>query len=695
LSSNHEILLAGQHGWVFKSGNDTSWANPKINTGSWEKLKPTQLNKKMADKDGRLEGWFRIKIKLDSSFIDSLSGIGLMHGSWATADIYVNGKLFHSFGSTGYGNLAFKEYNDNNKMPPFINLVPEKEYLLAVHFVDFVDPIFRKLRSAGNLPSFISLTGSKFISVREEINIKEKIYLTIWTAVCAVLSLLFWLLYTQNPIEKNLRLIALCVTFLTLNLFCNNASGNIPGLSYVNQQLIYLGASLFGILTFSMIPFILAYVFKGKVTIYLKIFLILNFIVLLLSVILLAQSVIPTVPVFMLFAVCIYYVVSSWKNLRGAQWAIVAGLTLTLFWLLMFAINGAETLQNHFTLLYVTGTYLSFPLGLLVYVSVRFKEIINEVRDNAQQVLQLSEEKKEHALHQQKILQEEVNRQTAEIRTTLDNLKSTQSQLIQSEKMASLGELTAGIAHEIQNPLNFVNNFSEVNKEMLEELKAERLKPNAERNNTLEDELINDVIDNSDKINHHGKRAGDIVKGMMEHSRSSTGVKEPTDINALADEYLRLTYQGLRAKDKDFNAEMVTDFDQSIGKINIIPQDIGRVLLNLYNNAFYACTERSRSTVNEEKSQNRISYHPTVSVTTKKEDNHVTITVSDNGNGIPKNIVDKIFQPFFTTKPTGQGTGLGLSLSYDIVKAHGGEIKVNTVENEGTEFIIQLPTNKV
>jgi len=177
----------------------------------------------------------------------------------------------------------------------------------------------------------------------------------------------------------------------------------------------------------------------------------------------------------------------------------------------------------------------------------------------------------------------------------------------------------------------------------------------------------------------------------LQHSRVSTGVKEPTDINALCDEYLRLTYQGLRAKDKDFNAEMITDFDATIEKINIIPQDIGRVLLNLYNNAFYACTERSRSTVNQQISGNSISYNPTVSVTTKKSDNHVTITVSDNGNGIPQKIVDKIFQPFFTTKPTGQGTGLGLSLAYDIVKAHGGELRVETKEGEGSEFIIQLP----
>ena len=269
--------------------------------------------------------------------------------------------------------------------------------------------------------------------------------------------------------------------------------------------------------------------------------------------------------------------------------------------------------------------------------------------------------------------------QAKEIEKAYNDLKTTQAQLIQSEKMAALGELTAGIAHEIQNPLNFVNNFSEVNKELLVEMKDEMDKGNTEDAKAI----ANDVIENSEKINHHGKRAGDIVKGMLQHSRTSTGVKEPTDINALADEYLRLSYHGLRAKDKNFNAEMKTDFDNSIGKINIIPQDIGRVMLNLYNNAFYS--------VNEQKNRNLISYQPAVSVSTKKSENSVLITVSDNGNGIPQNILDKIFQPFFTTKPTGSGTGLGLSLSYDIVKAHGGEIKVESKDGASATFIIALP----
>lgn len=274
--------------------------------------------------------------------------------------------------------------------------------------------------------------------------------------------------------------------------------------------------------------------------------------------------------------------------------------------------------------------------------------------------------------------------QKQEIETTLGELRNTQKQLIQSEKMASLGELTAGIAHEIQNPLNFVNNFSEVNKELIAEMKEAINSGNYEEAKTI----ASDIEQNEEKINHHGRRADGIVKGMLQHSRTSNAVKEPTDINKLTDEYLRLSYHGLRAKDKSFNAVLKTDFDDTIGNINIIPQDIGRVILNLITNAFYSVDEKKK---NPHPLKGREEYEPTVSISTKKADGYVVVTVKDNGNGIPQKIIDKIFQPFFTTKPTGQGTGLGLSLSYDIIKAHGGEIKVATKEKEGTEFIIQLP----
>ncbi|MBS1754481.1 MAG: two-component sensor histidine kinase [Bacteroidetes bacterium] len=273
----------------------------------------------------------------------------------------------------------------------------------------------------------------------------------------------------------------------------------------------------------------------------------------------------------------------------------------------------------------------------------------------------------------------------AALQKSLEELKAAQQQLIQSEKMASLGELTAGIAHEIQNPLNFVNNFSEVSNELIDEMKEE-----LEKGDIKEAEAIAaDVKQNLEKINHHGQRAADIVKGMLQHSRSSTGQKEPTDINALCDEYLRLAYHGLRAKDKSFNAKFETDFDPSLPKINVVPQDIGRVILNLINNAFYTVSEKAKSLM-----PNAESYEPTVVVSTKNLGDKVEVKVKDNGNGISEKIKDKIFQPFFTTKPTGQGTGLGLSLSYDIVKAHGGETKMESANGAGTEFTVVLPVNK-
>ena len=353
----------------------------------------------------------------------------------------------------------------------------------------------------------------------------------------------------------------------------------------------------------------------------------------------------------------------------------------------------------------VTQRNLLFALAGIAFLAFLFAIVLvrsNQHRKKAYETLSIQKQQTE----QEKTKAQEL----------LANLKATQDQLIQSEKMASLGELTAGIAHEIQNPLNFVNNFSEVNTELSEELAEEAMKGNLD-----EIKLIaKDIRENSEKINQHGKRAETIVKGMLQHSRSSSGKKEPTDINALADEYLRLAYHGLRAKDKSFNAKMVTDYDDSLGKINIVPQDTGRVILNLITNAFYAVDERKKNdqTILQSHGDDNYegkdrqaelpeksgqvyeagldkeadsNYEPTVSISTKKLDGNIEIMVSDNGNGIPQKVLDKIFQPFFTTKPPGQGTGLGLSLAYDIVKAHGGELKVETKEGSGTSFTIELP----
>ncbi|SFB58218.1 sensor histidine kinase [Algoriphagus aquimarinus] len=288
----------------------------------------------------------------------------------------------------------------------------------------------------------------------------------------------------------------------------------------------------------------------------------------------------------------------------------------------------------------------------------------------------------------------ELTAQKESLEKTLHELKAMQSQLIQSEKMASLGELTAGIAHEIQNPLNFVTNFSELNKELLDELKDELVKGDLDEIRLI----VGDIMANEEKIIHHGKRADAIVKGMLQHSRSSSGVKELTDINELADEYLRLSYHGLRAKDKSFNASMETDLDEAVGMVEVVSQEIGRVILNLVNNAFYAVSERKKQVDDFGDVSLSSSYKPTVWLSSKRTNRGIEIRVKDNGTGMPDGVKEKIFQPFFTTKPTGLGTGLGLSLSYDIVKVHGGELTVSSQvgdkekgEDSWTEFYIFIP----
>ena len=310
-------------------------------------------------------------------------------------------------------------------------------------------------------------------------------------------------------------------------------------------------------------------------------------------------------------------------------------------------------------------------------------------------------QRKKSANQKLAIQNRETEIQKLKVEQTLSRLQSTQAQLIHAEKMASLGELTAGIAHEIQNPLNFVNNFSDLNKEMLEEMKEELANSTSTGLSAEQCQLTisiaNDLIDNESKINHHGKRAESIVKGMLEHSRKSTGVKEPIDINKLCEEFVRLSYQGLRAKDKSFNCDYRLDLDLPL--VNVISQDIGRVIMNIVNNAFQATEQRITGEVEKGRRGTEASglhsskspFLPLVKVATKNFSNKIEIRISDNGPGIPDTIKDKIFQPFFTTKPTGQGTGLGLSLAYDIVKAHGGSIEVKSVVEEGTEFIFQLP----
>ena len=383
--------------------------------------------------------------------------------------------------------------------------------------------------------------------------------------------------------------------------------------------------------------------------------------------------------------ICIFQMIAAFRNRNAGDWLI--GMVAFA----VVAINMISLLDFFFNIPVVSIAAMGIipfiiTVSVVIYLALRYGRTNKFLQLQLLRVQVLSEEnlrsemeKQQMLASQNEMLENQVSERTTELVHSLNDLKAVQAQLIQSEKMASLGELTAGIAHEIQNPLNFINNFSDVNAELIEEMKEQLVSGNGQEAIIIAD----DIKENELKINYHGKRADAIVKGMLQHSRNNVGVKEPTDINELADEYLRLAYHGLRAKDKSLNARIKTEFDESIGKINIIPQEIGRVILNLITNAFYAVIEK--------KEQNLNGYEPTVSVSTKKLVDQVFISVKDNGNGVPQKILDKIFQPFFTTKPAGQGTGLGLSLAYDIVRAHGGELKVETQEGEGSIFIIQLP----
>ncbi|MCW3110341.1 MAG: integral rane sensor signal transduction histidine kinase [Segetibacter sp.] len=397
---------------------------------------------------------------------------------------------------------------------------------------------------------------------------------------------------------------------------------------------------------------------------------------------------------------------------KSARQFVIACLPVATVWVVNYIImnrtNSAIAIEwnkyyDRLELLCISSLVIILSWILFDRYNILRKENAERALLNERLAKQKEIERSQLIAQQKVVLEEEVAARTAELKQSLEDLKAAQKQLVQSEKMASLGELTAGIAHEIQNPLNFVNNFSEVSVELLEELKDGALTTLKEEYKIEAQEVMADLTENLQKIKHHGKRADAIVKAMLEHSNSRNSKKEPTNINVLTDKYFHLTYSGVTAKDKTFKVKLETHFDESIGKIEVIQQDIGRVLVNLFNNAFYSVKEKKKQAPLPSKGgieNAQKGYEPTVTVTTSLalpsggRGAVVSIHVRDNGIGIPQKIIDKIFQPFFTTKPTGQGTGLGLSLSYDIIKAQGGELTVETKEGEFAEFIIQLPVQE-
>jgi two-component system, NtrC family, sensor kinase len=676
-------------GWKYHAGDDLKWKEVSYNDSDWNIYQTDFKLDSIPQGMWQGIGWFRLKLVIDSSLYNQV--IALVMNHYGASEIYLDGKLINQYGTPDKNPDVEKTLRPLFAQPVMLSLDNKPEHLLAIRYSFTQASVF--YNKYGMLWHIIKPVGFAGFSVhfgdsKDAVNLyneslRKNLFVTIACVSILLLMGVFHLfLFWFHSRERSNLFIGLFIFILAGHCFCKF----LPTYTHLGlgtmifREVLHI---LFGSLWLPGMMVAYYSVFYKKLPKYIWFYLIWIPVWFYMNIYNFSSGFVLAY-CFVVFFDMMRLFISSVRRKQQFTWLIGIGVLISQSALILYFSPISKSSSDELLILYII--YLAVPVAMSIFNSMRTARVTQNLEKQLDEVERLSEltltqqqEKQQILASQNEMLEHQVSERTIELKKSLEDLKSTQSQLIQSEKMASLGELTAGIAHEIQNPLNFVNNFSEVNTELIDEMQQQIDKGNyfdakATSNNIKENEL---------KINHHGKRADAIVKGMLQHSRESKGLKEPTDINVLADEYLRLSYYGFRAKDKSFNATIITDFDSTIGRITIIPQDIGRVLLNLYNNAFYAISEKAKRQIQ--------SYEPKISVVTKRNGNKVEIMVKDNGAGIAQKVVDKIFQPFFTTKPAGQGTGLGLSLSYDIIKAHGGELKVESQEGKGAEFVFNVP----
>ncbi|WP_421796147.1 ATP-binding protein [Haliscomenobacter sp.] len=662
------ILL--DQGWKWHAGDNPEWKKTTFNDSKWKVINPSQSILQEKEMDTKRPLWLRIK--LDAA--DKTVALTVKQ-SGATS-IFLNGKLIKSYGKidpTGAHTTAFSPIGEY-----LLLHLDSTQNTLAIRYY-FQQGIRYKGAFDARYPLF---EGKLFPPDALSNNLEPIKYF--WEgfnmATGIVLFLIHFILFLFYPPTKANLWYSLSSLLSAIVAYCL-LSEKIQGELYIKNQFILLALFISPLATFLL--FLTVYLLLRQTQ---KILLWVLATLLFLATIYYFLSKNGEEVFFNFLATLSYIIMGMYmgynayrNNNKGGLYVMIGMLIFIACWAaFVFNLGSANNNQIIGDIFFHIAN-LSMPITISILLGINFGNTNRALIKNLEEINRLSTEKQQILASQNETLERQVEQRTAE-------LKASQAQLIQSEKLASLGELTAGIAHEIQNPLNFVNNFAEVSAEMLDEMHEE-----LEKGDTNEAIAIaTGLKTNLEKINHHGQRASSIVKGMLEHSRASTGVKEPTDLNALADEFLRLAYHGLRAKDNNFNANMETHFDPDLPLVSVIPQDIGRVLLNLINNAFYAVQQRTVETLHATSLQNP-PYQPTVTVSTQKTGDQIILKVHDNGNGIPESIRDKIFQPFFTTKPTGQGTGLGLSLAYDIVtKGHGGKLEVESTPNLGTTFVMTL-----
>ena len=669
--------------WKWHAGDIADWAKNSFDDSKWEAIDPSIVIPELQPGISKQPLWLRLKFStknIKKSLILSIKQSG-------ATEIFLNNYKIHSFGSIDTLNSKIKSYDPNGA---YITLpIDSAENVLAIRY-HFEKEVRYKSVFDSRFPLFSARVFSDRTAIESDKNKSAFIWEGVNIGVPLILFVVHFILFLfYSPVRANLwySLWALCSaigSFILLQIKMEHQ------IAYKNEYTLYASVLLgLGNLALVYSLFLLLRL-KSK-----KLFIVFLILTLFSFIIFLSESQLSftlSFGVSILFNLSVLYIAySAYKQGNiGGKYVMYSMVLYIIIWTLfifsfdIFNIGWIADVLFHIAL-FCLPIMISILLGI-------------DTRNTHTNLINVTLEKQQLLENQNQVLERQVTERTAALNKSLNDLHSTQAQLIHSEKMASLGELTAGIAHEIQNPLNFVNNFSELNNELIQDAQAELKKMiHPEPAISIEpiQEILDDIKINSEKIHIHGHRASSIVKNMLEHSRVSTGEKSEVDLNVLCEEYIRLSYQGMRSKNpqdaqrtpgaahKDFFADYKTNLDPDLPKIRVVAQDIARVLLNLCNNAFYA--------VDLQRKKSDESFKPLVTLATQCLDNKIQIMITDNGPGIPDSLKDKIFQPFFTTKPTGQGTGLGLSLAYDIIKAHGGEIKVESMQNEGTSFIITLP----
>ncbi|MEZ0540865.1 sensor histidine kinase [Fibrella arboris] len=682
--------------WAFRAGDDPDWSRANLNEAAWQRIDPALPVAELLPLIPDNIGWLRLRLRIPPALRQQ--GLLLFWRQTAATDLYVNGRLVRQTGTFPADGKPAELTHSTARYTTVVQPDSAGSIVLAVRFAVSRDTYLGNYQPPGRSLFWASLLdGSR--PVVEPFTIRwQRLVATFTAGLFVMLALLHGLFFAYNTEDRANGAMALACTAFATAFFSITLI-----LGVIELHDTYAHWSMLGTLAY---PVGYIALMTAIYTIYKKPFgpLYLGLVAVMISCglpLFLWPATGATWtefgPALLCTAECSRITLSARRQWGGEF--ITGGMLSALVLFSIFCIYTFDELTPlriiplsgfaHQLIYYLAVLFIPLSISLyiarsFVFTQRRMEGQLLEVQRLSKQSFEQEKDRQTILARQKETLEKQVAERTAQLQESLDELRTTQKQLVQKEKMASLGELTAGIAHEIQNPLNFVNNFSDVSVDLVGELLEERQRPADQRDAALEEELLQDLSQNLTKISHHGQRASGIVRNMLQHSRTSTGQREATDLNALADEYLRLSYHGLRAKDKSFNASFRTELDGSLPLVKLVSQDIGRVLLNLFNNAFYAVQQRVQ--------QGEANYQPTVTVTTKLAGRNVEIVVRDNGTGIPDEVRSKIFQPFFTTKPTGSGTGLGLSLSYDIVtKGHGGTLDVESEAGQFTEFRITLP----